>query len=124
MPTSGTVNRWLFAVFFAAVARPSPKSCIARLFDVGKDVVNPAARLTPVGAPVGVTGPRNAPAVGRKPLAAVLVVQAGQGGLLQIVLTLQQPGRLAGGLTAGSSNAIKMPMIVITTSNSTSVKPV
>ena len=43
--------------------------------------------------------------------------------LLEIVLTLRTAGRLTGRLTAGNNRAIKMPMIAITTNNSTSVKP-
>jgi len=43
--------------------------------------------------------------------------------LLQIVLTLARAGRILAQLTAGSNSAINTPMIAITTSSSTSVKP-
>ena len=53
----------------------------------------------------------------------VFVVETTQGNLLEVVLALRQPRRLARACTAGSSSAIKMPMIVTTTSSSTKVKP-
>ena len=53
----------------------------------------------------------------------LLVMQEAQGKLLEVVLALGNPRRLARACTAGSSSAIKMPMIVMTTSSSTSVKP-
>ena len=68
------------------------------LLDIRQDIVDPSARLTPVVPPVGVAGPGISPAIGRITPRGVLVVQATQGELLQIVLALHLPGRLAGRL--------------------------
>ena len=51
------------------------------------------------------------------------MLQAPQSELLEVVLALHLRAASRAACTAGNSNAIRMPMIVITTSNSTKVKP-
>ena len=43
--------------------------------------------------------------------------------LLQVIRALRTPGRLSGGLHGGGSNAIRIPMMAMTTRSSTSVNP-
>ena len=75
---------------------------------------------------------------GRRPGGCLLELKVGSGGqptlgvvirlqsepnLLEIVGALGSPGRLACRLDGRKSSAIRMPMIAITTSSSTNVKP-
>ena len=94
------------------------------LLDVRKDVVNPPTRLTPVGSEVRVARPTICPAVRRKPARGAFVLEAAQGELLEVVSALPDPRRLARRLDGRSKRAVRTPMIVMTTSSSTSVKPV
>ena len=48
------------------------------LFDEGKNVVDPPARLTPVVSPVGLAGPAKSPAAGWKSPGGVLKAEASQ----------------------------------------------
>jgi len=53
-----------------------------------------------------------------------VVVMQGQSDCLRLLLHCNLRAASRAACTAGNNNAIKMPMIVMTTSNSTSVKPV
>ena len=68
------------------------------LLQVRQDIVEPTAGLLDVIAAVGVGRPVIAPTAGRKTPRYVLKVQHGQSKLLQVVLALDQPCRLAGRL--------------------------
>ena len=69
-----------------------------RLLDEGQDVVQPSARLAPVVPAVGVPRPAEAPAAGGISFREAFVVQTAQGELLEVVLALRLPRRLAGRL--------------------------
>ena len=59
---------------------------------------------------------------GEHPVGVVVVVQP-QGDLLEVVAALRAPRASRAACTAGNNNAIRMPMMAMTTNNSTRVKP-
>ena len=63
-------------------------------FHVRQAVVEPAAGLSGAESLVGIADVAAAPTVGREPTVRRLVIHAGQGELLEVVLALQSPGRL------------------------------
>ena len=63
---------------------------------IGKDVEMPAAGLSLVEAAVGISHPPPAPAAGRQKLVGLLVLEARQRHLFEVVGTLDSPCRLAG----------------------------
>jgi hypothetical protein len=65
------------------------------VFDEGKDVEQPAARLSYVESPVGVADPAVSPAPGRQVLVELFVVDHAQGELLEVVLALDPARGLA-----------------------------
>ena len=68
------------------------------LLDVRQNVIDPSGRLVLVGPQIGVTRPGESPAAGGQPFRSAFVVQTPQGKLLQVVLALHHPCRLAGRL--------------------------
>ena len=93
------------------------------LLDKGQDVVQPAGWLPLAVAQVGIAGPIGAPAVGRQPLGGAFMVQAAQASCFTLLAHCDIRAASRAACTAGSSRAIRMPMIVMTTRSSTSVKP-
>jgi hypothetical protein len=95
-----------------------------QLLDVGQQTVEPTAGLLDVVAAVrvGRVGrPPEAPGSGRKPPGRLFKVASASCLRLFWHCAIRAASRAA--WTAGSSRAIKMPMIVMTTKSSTSVKP-
>ena len=90
-----------------------------QLVQVRQDVVKPAPRLIDVVAAVRVGGPIVAPAPRGKSPGRLFEVQNCQPKLFQVVPALEPARRFGAAWTAGSSRAIRMPMIVITTNSST-----
>ena len=111
------------ASFVAAQRQLAAQIVYGLLLGVGKDVVDPSARLAPVGSAIGVAGPAPSPAAGRKSPGDAFVIQAPQGKLLDVVLALRIRAASRADCTAGNNSAIRMPMIVMTTNNSTRVNP-
>ena len=94
------------------------------LFHVGQQVVHPAARLLPTIAEVRVADPAAIPAVAWKRPVADSWLSAARPNCLRLFWHCNCRAASRAACTAGSNRAIKMPMIVITTNNSTDVKPV
>ena len=65
------------------------------LLDVGQDVVDPSAGLTAVETPVRIAGPPIGPAGRRQKAVLLLVGQAAEGQLLEVVAALHLSGCLA-----------------------------
>ena len=93
------------------------------LFDVGENVVAPASGLLYAEAAIWIANPGISPPAGRKPTVCLLMLQTSQGKLLEVVAARARRAASRAACTAGSSSAIKMPMIVMTTKSSTRVKP-
>ena len=92
------------------------------LIQVGQQIEETAARLTPIDALVWVADPVGAPAACGKPTYGRMVILSRQGQLFEVVGTLELPGRLAPACTAGNSSPISMLTIVMTVKSSTKVK--
>ena len=100
-----------------------PRSCSALQLHVGQNVVEPAAGLPLVEAARRLAGPAHPqPPVGRNPWACSCSRQA-RPICLRLLLHCICRAASRAACTAGSNSAIRMPMIVITTKSSTSVKP-
>ena len=61
--------------------------------------------------------------IARQPAGHVVIVVQGDAELLEVIAALRSAGRLAAACTAGRSSATSTPMMAMTTSSSTSVKP-
>ena len=73
------------ARLFAGPSSPAP-SCEISLLDIGKDVVDPPARLSSIGSPVGVADPGITPTVAGVSPVELDVAVNGEPQLLQIIL--------------------------------------
>ncbi len=109
-------------VVISALAQPAAErlaelSVDGDLFDVRQDSHPPGESISHRRAGGGRQSAGGKYAIGG------FIAEQGQTNLLQIILALPAPSRLAHDCTAGSSIATRMPMTVMTTSNSTSVNP-
>ena len=118
----GVASRWKLAAFFVGESASARAQVVQRLLlDVGQDVVDPSARLAPVGAAVGVARPGDPqPPVGNRPVTLSWFRQP-RASCLRLFLHCSCRAASRAACTAGSNSAIRMPMIVITTNSSTNV---
>ena len=94
------------------------------LVQIGQDAVDPTAGLPHAESVVGISDPTPTPATAWQKAIGRFVLQRRQRELLDVVGALRvRRAASRADCTAGNNSPIRMPMIVITTSNSTSVKP-
>ena len=94
-----------------------------RLLKIGKDIGNRLNHFVHRKAVVWIAAPERPRAPGWKEPLDLLVIEARQGDLLEIVPALRPPRGFAGRLHRRQQQRIRMPMIVMTTNSSTSEKP-
>ena len=77
-----------------------------------------------VESTIGIADPRIAPTARGKETQRLFVIERGQTQLLEVVARLQlRRAASRADCTAGNNNPMRIPMMAITTSSSTSVKP-
>ena len=94
------------------------------LLDEGQNVVEGAARLIGTETTERIADPNAVPPAGWIVFLHYFMLKEPQPELLEIVLALRLRAASRAACTDGSSSAIKMPMIVMTTRSSTNVNAV